>query len=338
MKKILIIFIILSSFELSGCFVLRVAMNNLGEAISSSPAKIENKIKKPLNDSIKLSALWIGHSTVLVQIYDKVIITDPFLNNRINGIFIRKKEPGMDIDDLSKLNLILISHSHMDHLSFVSLGMLEDKFPQCNLLFPEGDEKYLPDFNLNLIKATTRNYRNKQYIGDIMYVDGMKITPVYALHQGGRYAIDTYSWQERGATGYIVQYKDVSIYFAGDTGYDDEAFKVIGNNFKIDLALIPIGPCRTCQSKGMWFHTSSLEALQLFDDIKASYMIPIHYGAIQYFSNADYPLSALKKIIGNPESKFNKITYKVKILKEGEQIIWKENNNSGIDDSDMIIK
>lgn len=333
MKKILVIFFVLFSFVLNGCFVLRVTINNLGESITSSPLKIENKITNPVKDSVKLSALWIGHSTVLIQIYDKVIITDPFLNNRINGIFIRKKEPGMDFENLSRLDLVLISHSHMDHLNFVSLGMIEDKFPGCNLIFPEGDEKYLPDFNLNLIKATTRKYQNKQYTGDAIYVDGMIITPVYALHQGGRYAIDTYAWSEKGATGYILQYKDVCIYFAGDTGYNDEAFKVIGNDFKIDLALIPIGPCRTCESKGMWFHTSSMEALQLFDDLKASYMIPIHYGAIKYFSDADYPLNALKLILQNPESKYNKFADKVKILSEGEQITWKDKSDSKIEDS-----
>jgi N-acyl-phosphatidylethanolamine-hydrolysing phospholipase D len=338
MKKYPVIFLILFSFAFSGCFVLRVAVNNLGDAIASSPVKIKNKIKNPVTDSVKLSALWVGHSTVLLQIYDKVIITDPFLNNRINGIFIRKKEPGLDIEDLSRLDLIMVSHSHMDHLNFVSLGMLEDKFPGCNFIFPEGDENYLPDFNLNMIKAKTKYYRNKKYTGDAVYISGMKVTPVYALHQGGRYAIDTYTWQERGASGYVIQYKDVCIYFAGDTGYNDEAFKEIGSEFKIDLALIPIGPCRTCQSKGMWFHTSSMEALQLFDDLKATYMMPIHFGAIQYFSNVNYPLSTLKKILENPESKFNKMHDRVKILKEGEQIIWKENNSVKFEDSDAIIR
>lgn len=338
MKKTLVIFVALFSFFLSGCFILRVTINNLGESISSSPKKLDNKITQPLSDSVKLSALWVGHSTVLLQIYDKVIITDPFLNNRINGIFIRKKEPGIDINELNKLDLVLVSHSHMDHLSYVSLGMIEDKFPGCNLVFPEGDEKYLPDFKLNLIKATTGFYKNKKYIGVPVDIGGMKITPVYALHQGGRYGIDTYSWLERGATGYIIQYKDVCVYFAGDTGYDDEAFKVIGDNFKIDLALIPIGPCRTCQSKGMWFHTSSLEALKLFEDIKASYMLPIHYGAIKYFTNVNYPLDALEKILNDPDSGFIQYSDKVKILKEGEQIIWKENSSVKFEDSDLIIR
>jgi L-ascorbate metabolism protein UlaG (beta-lactamase superfamily) len=322
MKKILIIIFISMALFLNGCFVLRITINNIGESISSSPQKIKNKIKNPVRDSVKLSALWAGHSTVLLQIYDKVIITDPFLNNRLNGIFIRKIESGLDIENVSKLDLVLVSHSHMDHLSYVSLGMIEDKFPGCNLIFPEGDEKYLPDFDLNLIKAVTYKYNQKNYIGKTIIIDGMKITPVYALHQGGRYAIDTYSWQEKGATGYIIQYQDVCVYFAGDTGYDKEAFKSIGKAFNIDLALIPVGPCRNCESKGMWFHTSSIDAFKLFEDIKASFMIPIHFGAIKYFTDADYPLSALQTILQNPDSKYNYLADKVKILKEGEQVIW----------------
>jgi L-ascorbate metabolism protein UlaG (beta-lactamase superfamily) len=322
MKKQIIISLILLSIIFNGCFVLRVAVNNIEESISSpTPQKVE-KIKYPVLDSVRLAALWVGHSTVLVQIYDKVIITDPFLNNRIGGLFLRKREAGMDIGDLSKLDLILISHSHMDHLNYASLGMLEDKFPGCNLIFPSGDENYMPDFNLNLIMADTKKSESKEYVGDAIDIDGMKVTPVYALHQGGRYAIDTYTWLERGATGYIVQYKDVCLYFAGDTGYEKDAFKKIGSIFKIDLALIPIGPCRNCESKGMWFHTSSMEALQVFEDLKAENMIPIHFGTIKYFSDPDTPLFSMEKILANPDSRYHYLEDKVKVLKEGEQIVW----------------
>jgi len=152
----------------------------------------------------------------------------------------------------------------------------------------------------------------------------MKITPVFTMHQGGRYAIDTYSWMVKGATGYIIQYKDVCVYFAGDTGYDEKAFKKIGDAFKIDLAIIPIGPCRNCEDKGMWFHTSTIEALKLFEDIKATYMIPVHFGAVEYFTDADYPMHVLKKILQNPGSGFHYLADRVKILREGEQITWEE--------------
>lgn len=338
MKKITLFIIILFLISLNGCYIVRFAVKNVGESITSQPEKIENKIKKPLSDSVKLSALWIGHSTVLLQVYDKVIMTDPFLNYRISGMFMRKKEPGMDFSDLNKLNIVLISHSHPDHMNFTSLGMIEDKFPGCNLVFPQGDENYLPNFNLNFVMVKTNFYRDKKYTGESVEVDGIKITPVYALHQGGRYGIDTYSWIEQGATGYIIQYKGITIYFAGDTGYDDVAFKKIGENFKIDLALIPIGPCRECESRGMWYHTSTIEALELFKDIKASYMIPIHFGAIQYSKDANYPVEVLKKLIQDPESEYNLISDKLVILKEGEQIVWKDRGNITLEHYEAIIK
>ncbi|MBL7129552.1 MAG: MBL fold metallo-hydrolase [Ignavibacteria bacterium] len=318
MKKVFIISSLLIMLLLSGCFALRVTMNNIGDAITYSPEKIPNKITNPVKDSVKLSALWIGHSSVLIQIYDKVIILDPFFQDRLGGLVVRRKEPGLDLRNLSQLDLVLISHSHMDHLSFSSLDDIAERFPERDLIFPMGVEYYLPDYDLNLIRADVTKSQGGEYIGDPIYSNGMKITPVYALHPGGRYLFDVYTWKVQGATGYVINYKDVCVYFAGDTGYDDKAFKKIGDTFNIDLAFIPVGPCRHCDSPSFWFHTSSIEALRVFEDLKADYMIPIHYGTIRYFSDPDYPLHAMEEILDKPELNYSHLTNKVKILKEGE--------------------
>ncbi len=330
MKKIILIVITLIITSLSGCFAVRMTVNNIGDSLFRTPEKVNNKITEPLRDSVKLSVLWVGHSTSIIQIYDKVIITDPFLTSDIGGVIQRRKEAGFDINNLSRLNLILVSHSHTDHLSFGSLDMLAEKFPNCNLLFPAGDEYYMPNFNLNLIRVDISQSLST-YIGKPVYVDDIKITPVYSLHPGGRYGFDTYLWKETGATGYIIEYKDVCVYFPGDTGYKEEQFTKIGDSFKINLALLPIGPCRNCDSTGMWYHTSSMESLLAFEELKADYMIPIHYGAIQYFSDPNYPLIAMEKMLDNPDSKFHYLSDKVKILKEGEQIIWKDSMHSSGD-------
>jgi L-ascorbate metabolism protein UlaG (beta-lactamase superfamily) len=324
MKKVFLISALLFSLLLSGCFALRMVVNNAGDAMFSSPEKIHYKIKNPVKDSIKLSALWVGHSSILLQIYDKVIIIDPFFQEKLGGLVMRKKEPGLDLDYLSKLDLVLISHSHMDHLSFSSLDNIAEKFQGRNLIFPKGVEYYLPDFDLNLVRADNSKSQGKEYIGDPIYSNGIKITPVYAHHTGGRYTFDTYTWKVPGVTGYIIEYKDVCVYFAGDTGYEDKAFKKIGDKFDINLALIPIGPCRNCDSSGFWFHTSSIEALQQFEDLKSDYMIPIHFGTVEYFTDSDYPLYDMKEILSNPDSKYFHLADKIKILKQGEQVIWKE--------------
>ena len=322
MKKFLFLSILFLSVILSGCFVFRTFTYNFGHSIFSSPQKITNKIRDPVKPDVKLSALWIGHSSMLLQIYDKVIITDPLFNTRLGGFFMRKKEPGLDIENVPKLDMVLVSHSHIDHMSFGSLQMIADRFPGCALVFPMGDENYLPDFEMRYFRINNIKSQSDRYIGDPVVIDSIKITPVYALHTGGRYAIDTYIWKTEGATGYIIQYKDVCIYFAGDTGFKDEASKKIGNAFKIDLAFIPMGPCRNCDSAGMRYHASSIEALKMFVDLKAQYMMPMHYGAITYFGDPSRPRYALEDLINDPASGYYALRDRVKLPNEGEQIIF----------------
>lgn len=302
---------------LSGCAYLSIAFNNIEDAIFETTKKVENKIKNPIKKDVRLSVLWAGHSTMLVQMYDKAIIFDPYFDNHLGGVFLRRIEAGLDIDYLNQLDLICVSHSHMDHLCFTSIGDLSEKFPNAKLVFPYGVEKFMPAFNIDMVRIDNREVTRNR-IGKSNLIDSIKITPVYAAHTGGRYAIDTYTWKVEGATGYILEYKDLCIYFAGDTGYDSIAFKNVGDKFKIDLALIPVGPCRNCDSLGFRHHTSSSETLMLFRDLKAKYLIPMHYGSIEYMREADYPIEVFKNILNT--TAYSDLKDKVKILKEGEQI------------------
>jgi len=341
LKKLFYILIVLFILTQSGCGWVRIAMRSVGRSITDSPEIAWNKIQNPVKDSVRLSALWGGQSTVLVQMYDKVILFDPLFNDYILGVLPRLRETALEYDSIKKLDLIAVSHAHMDHLSFSSLDKLSKMHPQTALIFPEGAEEFLPDFNLDMIRADTIGAFSGHYTAKPVYINGLKVIPVFALHDGGRYGFDTYLWNVQGYCGYIVQYKDLTVYFAGDTGYDDKAFKEIGKQFKIDLALIPIGPCRNCEGKGMWFHTSSYEAVKLFLDIKAKYMIPIHYGTLQYFGSPDIPAEALKNIISNPENYFSDnnsaglkdyLINGVKILNYGGQIIFDSVENNSINE------
>ena len=327
MIKKIFTYIILLSFGLtfSGCFVWRITTDNVWRTITTSPELVVNKINDPVKDSVRLSALWAGHSTVLVQMYDKVIVVDPYFNNYFVGLFVRLIETGLAYRNLDKLDMILFTHAHMDHLSFSSLDALEELYPEAQLVFPEGVEEYMPSYDFKMHRLKTDKVFTENYVGEPYYIDGMKITPVYAIHAGGRYAFDTYLWRKKGHAGFIVEYKDLTVYFAGDTGYDDTAFKKIGGKFDIELALIPIGPCRNCDSVGFRQHTSSLEALMLFDDIKADKMIPIHYGSIKYFNDPNQPMYVLKDLIENTSYGDSKnYEDRVIILKEGEQVFFNE--------------
>lgn len=321
-KKSLYILLVFITITLTGCWVTRIAINSVEDSIFDTPAKV-TKLNKPLADSVKISVLWAGHSTSLVQLYDKVIIFDPFFNKRFSGLMLRKTELGLYVDSLKKLDAIFVSHPHIDHLSFSSIDILADKFPNSKLVFPKGVENYLPDYNIEMVRVDNADTKFKRFIGKSVYVDGLKVTPVFAYHFGGRYGFDTYTWLEEGVTGFIVEYKDVCVYYSGDTGYYDKAFKEIGNNFKIDVAIIPIGPCRNCDSVGFRFHTSSIEALELFRDLKADYMIPVHYGAAQYFTDVNKPLDVMNQLLNDSTYAFRELRDKVIPLKVGEQKVWK---------------
>lgn len=345
MKKIIFTFLVLlSTVNFYSCETYN--FTNFEEAIFNTPQKV-NKIKEPIRENVRLSVLWAGHSTVLLQIYDKVILTDPLLTDMAGGIMKRKKESGLDLDGVTKLDAVLISHAHMDHLSFGSLELLENKFPQANLVFPDGVQYFIPDMNFNMKKIDNNNGFKNCNIGETIEINGIKITSVFALHSGGRYGLDSYVWGMNGYTGYIISYKDVCIFFSGDTGYNKKSFKEIGSRFKIDLALIQLGPCEDCKEEGCDEHVSSAGALDIYNDLNAEYFIPVHFGALKYNNDPDYPAAVLKELIYEfaggknnelvPVSNFSagikdnekinslheKYKNKILILKEGEQVILK---------------
>jgi len=320
MKKTgIIIFslILMQLFPLQGCNLLMVAVKNV-PTFFERPREVKNKIKEPLKPDVRLSALWIGHATVLLQMDDKVIITDPFLTETAGEFARRVVEPGIDIENIPACDVILISHSHFDHLNLASLEMLEEKSSKTALVFPHDLENYLPDYDMKLIRMKNDNGYETKLIGETKIVNGIKITTVFAQHWGGRYGLDGYIWGDKAFTGYIIEYNGITVYFAGDTGYDPVKFKQLGELYKIDLALIPIGPCADCKQCGTFSHVFPPDVYMIFNDIKAAKMLPIHFGTL-HFAQADpmEPVYAFRDIIRD-----NKAEQKIRILEIGEQEVY----------------
>jgi N-acyl-phosphatidylethanolamine-hydrolysing phospholipase D len=318
-NKYKLIAFILLLLPVNGCNLFYIAVRNV-PVFFSEPAKVPGKIKNPIKDNVRLSALWIGHSTVLLQMDDKVIITDPVLTETVGELARRVVEPGIDIENIPRCDLILISHSHFDHLSFGSLDELEEKSYGAPLVFPAGLEYYIPKMDFNFIRMDNDNGYESRIIGETKNINGIEITTVYAQHWGGRYGLDGYVWGNKAYTGYIIQYHGMTVYFAGDTGYDSTKFKRLGDKFNIDLALIPIGPCADCSNCGTHTHVFPPDAVMIFKDIKAKWMVPIHYGTL-YFAQAEAmkPLEALNKIIES-----DNLQNKIFPLKIGGQKIFME--------------
>ncbi len=322
-------FVCMIAILCSGCWPVRVGLKSIGGSIFGEPERVKNKIRQPVRDNVRFSALWVGHSTILLQMEDKVILFDPVFEDVIAAVVLRKVEAGLDIDDIPRLDLILVSHAHMDHMSLSSLKSLDKKFPDAKLFIPRGAEEYLPGYEMEMIRLETGNSEARNYVGETHEIGGVKVTAVFAVHQGGRYGMDSYTWIVPGCTGYIVEYKGITVYFGGDTTYDKEAYKSLGGKFNIDLACIPVGPCGECNTDGSYYHLASLGGLKVFDDLRAEYMIPIHYGAMEYFDDPRTPVYVLKDLAeryGNKsaDGPARSKTYMegLKILDEGQQHIF----------------
>jgi len=322
-KKYFLLFFIcgILTVSLNGCWPFRIGLENLGRTITGEPEKVPNKNRNPIRDDVKFSALWAGHSTTLVQIEDKVFLFDPVFNDVIGAVILRKVEAGLEIKDIPKLDYVLISHAHMDHMSIGSINDLDNKFPKAKLFFPYGAEDYLPDYDMDMVRLRTGNSSALGYIGETKTYGEVKITAIYARHTGGRYGLDSYLWDVPGCTGYIIEYKGYTVLYSGDTAYNEEAYKVIGEKYRINLALIPVGPCQgNCDSLGGDKHVATRGALMMFDDLKADFMIPVHYGAMQYRDDPDTPMYVLRDIMeAEPHYK-----EKVRIINEGEQIVFEK--------------
>lgn len=281
----------------------------------SAPGKIPDKIRNPVGDSVNLSVLWIGHASVLIQMHDKVIITDPLFTNNVAQVLRRFKEPGLDLKDLQKLDLILLSHSHMDHFDLPSLGDLSEKFPGTELLFPEGVEKYLPDYDLDFVRFRMWDGKSKYYTGETKTIGGMEITSVASVHWGGRYGLDGKLFTNAGFCGYIIRYKGLTVYFTSDTAYDDKLFRYLGEKYKIDLAVVPLIYCNDCadiNQRGS--HIFPRGILKILDDTRAKYIVPTHYGT---FTDPEKQYPVLSRMLHTTEDYKSRVI----ILKLGEQAV-----------------
>lgn len=277
------------------------AIDQIAEPIQPVP----HKIAAPLSPDVRLSILWVGHATVLIQIHDKVIITDPVFTNTVGLLARRSVEPGVDPAAITRLNAVLISHLHFDHFSYGSLDMLPKV---ATLIVPPGGAEYTPNFGFaNTLEASP---------WETIEEDGLKITPVPVQHFGGRYGFDILWGPPRPFTGYVIEYRGVTVFFAGDTGYNPELFKEIGRRFHIDVALLPIAPVEPREYMRR-IHTDPADALRVFDDLGARIMIPIHHDT--FFQGLEPEVGYAKKLMQSLIDERG-LENRVKLLAIGEQI------------------
>jgi L-ascorbate metabolism protein UlaG (beta-lactamase superfamily) len=255
----------------------------------------------------RLAVLWVGHATTLIQMDDKIILTDPVFTSTVGQLSKRLVEPGLDVENVPPVDAVLISHLHFDHLSLGSLEMLEKKIRRVYL--PEGATVYVPDFAFPTTELRTWEARAE---------DGLAVTGVPVRHVGWRYGVDQ-AWMTKSFSGYVVQYHGLTVYYGGDTGYEAANFRAAAARFpSIDLAILPIGPVNP-RALMEHNHEDPEEAVQAFLDLHARWMVPIHYGT--FINSVDAPGEALDHL--ERAMRASGLTHeRVAVLAIGEQRVF----------------
>ena len=223
---------LLFTLAAGGCssFVTRFIAKSLTD-LPGTPDTVASRIAHPIFQNVGLSVLWVGHATCLIQIGDKVFLTDPIFTETAGMISKRRIEPGILPSSIDKLDYVLISHIHFDHLNYSSLSMLPKS---AVMLLPNGGAEYTPELGFS------EYHEMKPWTS--VEADGVRITAVPVKHFNGRYGFDGAWVHGNTFTGYVIEYEGKTVFFAGDTGYDPDKFIEIGKKFKIDVACIPIAP------------------------------------------------------------------------------------------------
>ncbi|MBN2980307.1 MBL fold metallo-hydrolase [Cohnella algarum] len=225
------------------------------------------------------SITWIGHSTFLIQMCGLNIVTDPVWARRM-ALQKRLAPPGVELSDMPPVDVVLVSHSHYDHLHLASLRRLRGT---KRLIVPAGLRHKMLDKGFPLVEEL--NWWEE------VSLHGVKFTFVPAQHWTRRTLWDT---NDSHWGGWVMEsHAGPTVYFAGDSGYF-RGFSEIGRRFgKIDVALMPIGAYEP-----EWFmapqHISPEDALRAYRDVRADYFVPMHYGSFKLAD--DTPRDALERL------------------------------------------
>lgn len=190
---------------------------------------------------------WLSHSCFSIQTSKgKTIIIDPWLtNNPLSAV---------SINDISRADLVLVTHDHFDHCADVVA--ISQKTGAIVVGFPETVGKFKADQALpegNVVSGGMG-----MNIGGTVYFGGIAVTMTQAFH----------SSQSGAPCGYIIKLEDgVIVYHAGDTGVF-ESMKTLGDLYAIDVALLPIGGC---------FTMDSMQAAWALKLLRPKIAIPMHY-------------------------------------------------------------
>ena len=225
----------------------------------------------------QLTITWIGHSALLLQIGGRNVLTDPQLGERASPVAFagpqRWVPPGVPLDALPPVDLVVLSHNHYDHLDAGSVRGIARRWPEAPWVVPLRLGPFL--LRLGVAQAIEMDWWERRTVA------GLDVAATPAQHFSARTPFD------RNRTlwcGFAIAAGARRVYFAGDTGLHPEFGRIGQQLGPFDAALLPVGAYEP-----PWFmqvvHMSPEEAVRAFGDLTAGnprgIMVPIHWGTFR---------------------------------------------------------
>lgn len=214
----------------------------------------------------RITLAWLGHSTVLLNVFGTWVITDPVLGRRV-GLSIgpvqvgvrRLTAPALKVKELPPIDVVLLSHAHFDHLDTPTLRRL----PKRAVVITAP--------HLGDLVTRFRDVRELAW-GEKTRVGELEIEATPARHWGARLLHD----QHRGWGGYLMTARGKRIFFAGDTAKTD-LLRPIARGGLLDIAIMPIGAYDPWISN----HCSPEEGWQMAAELGARAFVPVHHSTFR---------------------------------------------------------
>ncbi len=240
---------------------------------------------------------WVGHSTFLIQIEGRNILTDPIFTNRAAPVYFagprRITPPGIPLNKLPRIDVVMISHDHHDHLNAYSVKGIVRRAAAAGhspplFIVPEGLGKWF----------RKRGFARVEEIGwwrtlepaQAPELGGLRVhaTPVQHWSQRFPWLVNRTHW-----TGFVVEGSGGKLFFPGDTGYSRDFVDIRARLGPMTIALLPIGAYEP-----RWFmapmHTSPEDAVSIHRDLECSLSIAMHWGT---FAQTDEPFDEPPRLL-----------------------------------------
>ena len=244
------------------------------------PVPIVDNDGRGLKSPSQLSLTWIGHATYLVQLSGRNVLIDPIYAERL-AVIRRNVAPGVALENLPPVHVVLVTHNHRDHMDTPTLRRLG---PEPVYVVPRGLSGWF--LKAGLTRVVEMDWWEERDI------EGVQVTFVPSQHWSRRGLLD------ENATlwgGYVLQRDGARVYHSGDTAWFD-GFGEIGQRVgPIDAAMLPIGAYEP-----RWFmktqHMDPFESVRAFEALGARRFVAMHWGTFRLTDEAlDEPPTLLRR-------------------------------------------